>query len=459
MAGIGFSLRRLAREDTLNAGLRSQLHAAAVASGPWLLTVLALGTVEGFSGDLLARDAHRLFSTIVVYNFAFSLVVTGPLVLVVTRCLADMLFARDASGATGMLMGALAVTFALQSALAIPFYGFVVEMEPLERLLAYAGFLLVGGIWVASAWLSALKSYGNITVAFGLGMGLGATLALRFGGDYGAVGMLAGFNAGLALLLYLLIARVFAEYPTAALRPFAFLREARRYWDLALAGLLLGVAVWIDKWIMWFAPGNTVVAGAMATHPTYDSAMFLACLTMAPAAALFLVVVETRFFERYLRYYRAIANHATAQEIARNHEGILQSLITGFRQVAVLQAAVCYLAILAAPGLIGMARGGAELVPTFRFGAMGALCHGLLLCVIAVMFYFDLRKDVLAVAASFLVLNGTLTWANLVFGFGYPGYGYFLAALLSLGIAFHLCSRRLVQLPYLTFVASNRGLR
>lgn len=459
MAGIGFALRRLAREDTLNAGLRSQLHAAAVASGPWLLTVLALGTLEGFAGAALAREEHRVFSTIVVYNFAFSLVVTGPIVLLVTRCLADMLFARDVSGATGMLVGALSVTFALQSALAVPFYGFVVDLEPLERILAYAGFLLVGGIWLVSAFLSALKSYGSITFAFAIGMGCGAGLALRLGGEHGNPGMLAGFNAGLALLLFLLLARVLAEYPSPALRPFAFLRELRRYWDLALVGVVLGAAVWVDKWVMWFAPGNAVVAGAMATHPTYDSAMFLACLTMAPAAAVFLVVVETRFFEDYLRYYRAIANHATAQEIGRNHDRILRTLMTGFRQVAVLQAAICYLAILVAPGLIGMARGGMELVPAFRFGVFGAFCHGLLLSVLAVMFYFDLRRDVLAVAAAFLVLNGTLTWANLALGIGYAGYGYFLAALLSLALAFALAARRLLHLPYRTFVAGNTGLR
>jgi uncharacterized membrane protein len=187
--------------------------------------------------------------------------------------------------------------------------------------------------------------------------------------------------------------------------------------------------------------------------------MFLACLTMAPGAAMFLVVVETRFFEGYLRYYRGIANHATAKEIARNHAQILGILASGFRQVAVLQAVVCYLAMLAAPGLIGMARGGFELVPTFRFGVLGALCHGLLLFVVAILSYFDLRRSLVVVGAAFLVLNAGLTWAALGLGVGYAGYGYFLAALLSLALAYALAARQLTQLPYMTFVVSNHGLR
>lgn len=459
MAGIGFALRRLAREDSLNAGLRSQAHAIAVTSGPWLMTVLALGLVEAFAGAWLEEERHRLFSSIVVYNFAFSLVLTAPVVMVVTRRLADMLFARDVTGATGMLVGSLAVVFAIQTAVGAPFYLLVVEMAPMERALALAGFLLVGAVWLVSAFLSALKSYGSISLSFALGMGSGAALALHLAPEHGTVGLLAGFTIGLAILVFSLIARVLAEYPAPALRPFAFLPDMRRYWELALVGLLFGLATWADKWIMWFAPGNQVIAGAMPTHPTYDSAMFLACLTMAPGAAMFLVVVETRFFEGYLRYYRGIANHATAKEIARNHAQILGILASGFRQVAVLQAVVCYLAMLAAPGLIGMARGGFELVPTFRFGVLGALCHGLLLYVVAIMSYFDLRRSLAVVGGTFLVLNAGLTWAALGLGVGYAGYGYFLASLLSLALAYALAARQLTQLPYMTFVVSNHGLR
>ena len=49
MAGVGFALRRLARQDTLTSGLRAYAHAAAVSSGPWLFTILSLGGVEMFA--------------------------------------------------------------------------------------------------------------------------------------------------------------------------------------------------------------------------------------------------------------------------------------------------------------------------------------------------------------------------------------------------------------------------
>jgi uncharacterized membrane protein len=458
MAGIGFALRSLAQQDTLNAGLRSQIHATAVASGPWLFTVLALGALELFAAGQLEREDLRLFAVVVIYNFAFSLVISGPVVLVVTRHLADLIYLRDAGGAPGMLLGALGLLWLVQAAIGLPFYLYAVEMEAAERLLAICGFFLVGGVWLASAFLSALKSYGSITAAFGIGMAVAYGLARLLTPAHGVLGMLGGFTAGLALLFFGLVARVLAEYPYRVREPFAFLPAIGRYWELALFGFFYNAAIWVDKWIMWSAPGRMVIAGGMSANPTYDGAMFLASLSMAPAATLFLLVVETRFFERYLRFYRAIEGHATVQEIRRNHREILRVLVQGFRNVAVLQTAACYLFILAAPGLIGMARGGLELVPTFRFGVLGALFHALLLPVIAVISYFDLRRLLLAVSVVFFVVNAALTWAALQLGLGYAGYGYFLAALLTLAFAYLGAARRIARLPYMTFIANNRGL-
>jgi uncharacterized membrane protein len=210
---------------------------------------------------------------------------------------------------------------------------------------------------------------------------------------------------------------------------------------------------------MWFAPGRAAVTGGIWTNPAYDGAMFLAYLTIIPATTLFLVAVETRFFEHYFRFYQDIENHATAKEIERNHTTILRVLGEGLRNIAVLQAAVCYLAVLAAPGMIGMAQGDLNMVPIFRFGALGALFHMLLLCVMVVLSYFDLRRELVRVTVLFFALNAGLTCGALWFGLGYQGYGYVGATLVSLIYAYSLVSSRIARLPYMTFIANNHALR
>lgn len=459
MAGIGFVLRRLARQDTLSAGLRAYVHAVAVSSGPWLFTILMLGGVELFGRGILESDELQRFSLIVIYDFAFSLVVSGPIVLVVTRRLADQIHAKDVSGVPGMFLGALVLILVTEAALGVPFYGFLVDMPLGERILALVGFLVIGGIWLAAAFMSALKSFETISAAFAIGSTtafIGATLLAP---NFGVAGMLAGFIAGMAAIFFGLAARIFAEYPYTVERPFAFLGDFRRYWEFAMVGLLYNAAIWVDKWIMWFAPGRAVIAGAMPAHPIYDGAMFLAYLTIVPTMAVLLVSVETRFFERYLQFYRDIEKHATATEIRSNHKAILRTLGEGLRNIAVLQATVCYLAILVAPGLIGLAHGGVEMVSVFRFGVLGAMFHVLLLSVMVVISYFDFRRLLLSVSLVFFLLNAGFTLGTLWLGLGYHGYGYLIATLLSLIYAYSAATSCILRLPYMTFIGNNRGLR
>ena len=54
MAGIGFELRKLSRQETLSSVVRAGSHAAVIAAGPWLFTIASLAvisvTVERFVG-------------------------------------------------------------------------------------------------------------------------------------------------------------------------------------------------------------------------------------------------------------------------------------------------------------------------------------------------------------------------------------------------------------------------
>ena len=50
MAGIGFELRKLLQRDTLAAPVAALGHAAVIAAGPWIFTILALVLISTLSG-------------------------------------------------------------------------------------------------------------------------------------------------------------------------------------------------------------------------------------------------------------------------------------------------------------------------------------------------------------------------------------------------------------------------
>ena len=122
MAGIGFALRKLTRQDDLLGLLQAYGHSALSSTGPWMFTVLALGLLEVIGARYASLGELAEFRRIIIYNFAFSLVLSGPVILIVTRYLADGIYSKSVETATGTAIGAMAFMFATQALIVVPFY-------------------------------------------------------------------------------------------------------------------------------------------------------------------------------------------------------------------------------------------------------------------------------------------------------------------------------------------------
>lgn len=456
MAGIGFTLRRLTQRDDLVGVVMGYGHSLFISAGPWLLTVVALVGITVGLRDTLPREDLSIFGSIIAYNFSVSLVVTGPVILVATRYLADQVFAKRLETTTALLLTSTVLGTAPGLVLAAVFYLHVCTLEPTIALIGIANYAVISGIWVTSLFLSALKAYIRVSLSFLIGMGSAMVLTIVFGLGFGAAGALFGFTAGLTITLLVLLATVLAEYRFPIKKPFEVLRYVRHHWDLAVGGLVYNLAIWIDKWLIWgFGSGTQTVGGALTTHPLYDGAMFLAYLTIVPAMAIFTVSIETRFFDDYQRFYRGIGDHATLATVNENQAGVIRSATDGLRSVMVVQAVITALVIFLAPTIIEAANGAARQIGIFRFGVLGALFHVLILFCAILLQYFDARKLALLLQVVFLIANAGFTWMTMELGFAYLGYGYFAACLVGFAFGVVLLFRVLTRLPYVAFVQNN----
>ena len=299
MAGIGFELRKLVERDDLLGIAEGYGYAALAASGPWLFTILSLAAIFLLGAPANSPRELAIFRIIIVYNFSFSLVLTAPGAMVMTRYLADAIYARDVREVPASMLGGLLLTYGVT----VPFAAFLyigrAHLDGPTRAAALLNFLLIAAIWLVSVFLTSLKDYRGLTTSFGVGMLLAAAGAAIFSIPWAVAGMLHGFNLGLAVILFSLIARIFAEYPTRPGRPFTFLAYFRTHWDLALAALAYSLAIWVDKWLMWMAPEREILSVGLISCPDYESAMFLAYLSVVPSMAAFTLSIETGFFEKY----------------------------------------------------------------------------------------------------------------------------------------------------------------
>ncbi len=455
MAGIGFLLRELTRRDDLLGLTRAYVHSALVSTGPWLFTVVSIGVIVLLGSEFTTSLGLETFRLIIIYNFAFSLVFSGPVMLVVSRYLSDLIYAKDPEGAPGVMLGSLALLYVTQILIVGPFYSFYVNLELPLRLAAIINFFLVTGIWLITVFLTTLKDFTFITRTFFVGTFSGIGLTAVLAQYYSVLGMLIGFNTGLAIILFAMMAKTFSEFPYRVFRPLRFLTYFKSYWDLALTGLIYNLAIWVDKWIMWFSPQRIVSQTGMIHYPDYDSAMFLAYLTIIPSMAVFLVSIETRFYEQYQKFNRDIQRHATYAQIQENHGTIMKTIHDSFRNFTIVQGSIGAVLLFTAPTIFQWFNINFLQLSIFRAGVVGALFHFMFLYLTIILQYFDFRRVVLLLHLFFLTTNAGLTILSIKMNFAFYGFGYLLACILTFCVTYIVADHYLRQLPYETFVRHN----
>jgi len=459
MAGIGFLLRELTHRDDLLGFTRAYVHSALVSTGPWIFTIVSIGLIVLLGSDYTTSLGIETFRLIVIYNFSFSLVFSGPVMLVVSRYLSDLMYAKDPEGSPGVLLGSLALLYATQILIVGPFYAFYVNLELPLRIAAIVNFFLVTGVWIITVFLTTLKDFTFVTRAFIVGTISGIVFTALLARYYSVLGMLIGFNTGMAIVLFAMMAKTFSEFPYRVIRPFAFLSYFKRYWELALTGFIYNLAIWVDKWIMWFSPQRIISETRMIHYPDYDSAMFLAYLTIVPSMAVFLVSVETRFYEQYQKFNRDIQGLATYAQIDINHKNIIQTIHESFRNFTVVQGSIAAVVILTAPTIFDWFNINFLQLSIFRAGVAGALFHFMFLYLTIVLQYFDFRRVVLLLHLFFLTTNVGLTILSIKMDFAYYGFGYLVSCILSFFVAYIVSDYYLRRLTYETFIWHNPSVQ
>lgn len=458
MAGIGFLLRILSKQNNLLGLTQAYVTSALASTGPWLFTVIALGSIMVMGSDIVSNTSLQTFRVIIIYNFSFSLVMSGPVCMIATRYLADAIHRKDVSTIPGMMLWALFLLYITQAPIAVIFYLYFTQLSYDMAVMAIVNFLLISTVWLTNVFIVALKHYTAVTWAFMVGMGTAILIAFLSLQSYGLMGMLVGFSIGMGVIVAILTARIFTEYPYAFRQPVKFFQYFTKYWEIAVGGFVYNAAIWVDKWIMWFAPEAEKVAAGMVINPHYDSAMFLSYLTIIPSMAMFLFSIETNFFEHYLRFYRDIQNRATFRKIQRNHFEMIASIFSSSGNFLILQGSICLLAILLAPKILAMIGSSYQQIGIFRYGVLGALFHALTIFLLMLLSYFDNRKATFAIQLLFLAANGLFTWGTLYIGFNSYGYGYFLASLLAFTVTAAVTARYLMKLPYHSFITTNKSV-
>ena len=459
MAGIGFRLIRMASRAGVGGTLAAAVHGAAISAGPWLCMSAAMLGLQAWLHDRIDPAVLRAVQAVLAHAFSLSALVAAPIVAVSTRMVADALHARQPAAIPGILLAALATGVAGATIMAVPLFGILAALGPAETLLAIGCLVLLAVVWIATLFLTAIRDHARVLTAYAAGIASAVPIAALTPPGGTAVLPLAAVATGALVVAALLLAAIRAGFPQPAAWPADWWTGFARHRQVALAGLCATAAIWIDKWILWHAPGSVAATGALRLNPLYDGASFLGLLSLVAGLTLILLVVETRFDRSFGRLMAACTGHAVLGRLDTLRADVATVVVEGGRVLFVAQAALALLLWVTAPMLLAAAGIDPRGIVGFRFVAAGALFHVMILYATIILSYYDLNGRALLVSAGFLAVSAGATWATRDMGFARFGWGYLAGAIFGavVGLAAVWLATR--DLLYLLFIGNNPAIR
>lgn len=453
MAGIGFRLRKLLDQESYLSTMQAYLYSALISSGPWLITILVIGIL----GFLQTRAAYPFkdvatFRLTIIYAYAFSLIVVGIVQMPLTRYLSDLLFSRDLGLYLPTYVASLIVVGVVQGAIGTAAVLFLSDWGLVYGFHAVVLYITVSFIWVAMVFITTVKDYHSVSLAFLLGGLLSIGAGMYLGSDRGSEGYLIGYTLGQLFIFLYLTVRIAVEFDTDQAISFDFLRYLRKYPSLVLIGFGYNLAIWADKFVFWFGPPGVRVEAFMHSCDVYDVPMFLAYLTIVPAMSLFLIRIETDFYHRYKSYYGAIVGKQGLSGIRREKRAMVDSMRGSIARLLKVQGTLSLVCLLAVPHVIDVLPLNWLHMNILRIGILGAFLHVLLLLLNIGLLYFEFRREAMAVTLLFLATNLIFTWLSLDGGLAWYGYGYLASCLVTLLAGVLILDNRVTNLEYITFV-------
>ncbi|WP_082655058.1 exopolysaccharide Pel transporter PelG [Paenibacillus sp. 32O-W] len=461
MAGIGFELKKLFREQGLLGGMKAYGYSSLTSIGPMALCVAMILALQQLLAAGGAPYAEReLFLATVAYCFIFSVLITGGLSMVLTRFVADAMFAKKYELLLPSFYGSAAVCLPLCAWSAWLFLRGV----PAGFGYKAAAFLLLAElivIWLQTVFLSALKDYKRIARHFLYGTAIavgGSWLVLRFTSYKSATVALAMMDAGFLAMLLLSARHIGQMFPRgSSLLYFRFLNYFRQYPSLFWIGTFLYAGVYVHSFVYWFGPESVRVAERFAISPFYDLPAFYAYLTVAPALVTFVVSLETSFYEKYRAYYSSILNGGTYADIAQARRDMQKTLMHEISFMMEVQLLFTILSIALGIKLLPGIGFSMEQLDTFHLLVLGYFLFIAAFIVMLLMLYFDDRKGALAVSGLFVVLNAAFTtWTMSA---DQHGLGMFAASFLALVLALARLLRYVRNIDYYTYCSQPPKFR
>lgn len=432
MAGVGFELKKLFdQKESYVSTVKGYAATTIVTQGPMFLSILMMLGLKGLlveEGILYGKQ--EVFLMTLTYIMLFSIVITSPFLLLITRYISDCIYQHKSNQIIDAFYGVCSMTLIIGSALSICFLS-KLEIRWLYKALVFIQFGVVTIMWIQMALISALKNYRQILKGFciaGVISIIIGKLGILFGMDP-LMSVLLGSTLGYITMAILFMIAIIQFYPAGEGKPFKFLMSIDEHKELVWIGIFLTIGLYGHHFIMWIGEYGTTILGSMRYCMLYDVPALFACLSITPMMVLFIVSLEVKFYSSYRIYFDKIKNGGKLEELQYLEDVMKKTLLHEITHMLEVQMVCSLFAITFMARLLSMIGLDVEMMGIFRILCIGYLLYGLGRSLTIILLYFDDKKGAILPSALFMLTNLFFTFISLKGGLEYYGLGFLGAAL------------------------------
>jgi polysaccharide biosynthesis protein PelG len=453
MAGIGFQLRKLFREEGILVNIKAYGYSSIVTVGPMALCIiLILFSQYLLIGTDISLIERERFMAATQYAFIFSQIVTGGFNMVISRYVADLTFIKKEENVLASMYGLISLCLLIGGILAFLFY----YQSPLSiyfKLTSYLFFCELIIIWVQCMYVSALKDYMKIVKSFLVGILLAVVLlwvSVKILHYNNATALLICLDVGFLAIIIMFLKNIKRFFRINNFSYFDFMIYIERYPFLLIIGVFYMVGLYGHNIIIWLVSDlQVVIDGTFWIAPYYDVPVFYSYLTILPAMVIFMVSVETSFYDAYKLYYIRILEGFSLQDIMIAKHNMFEIIKVELKFLTEVQLFITISAIAIGVQLLPKIGMTSEQLHIYSILVLGNLFFSVMFTSILILLYFDAQKA--ALISTLLFSLSTIIITLFIVRTGNYGLSFFLSSFLGLAVVLYRLKEYLNNIDYYTF--------
>lgn len=425
MAGIGFKLRKIFAEHSMSAKLKGVFFATFTTIGPTLTFIAMLLLINYALNHFGAGEVDRLFfSASMFYLFLINLLIAGATGTIISRFIADQVNEGSVENVPAAMLGSLVLVSSLAALLGgtvTLLLAIYTDVSPAYLLTYYAMCLVISITYSVMNFISAIKEYGRISLAYLVSILLGVGSFFIFYQVLSVellLSVLLGMLLAFSLIDLVLVYLVLTFFKGSSQNYFLFMGHFRRNQMLFWGGFLYMLTLYVPTLIFWFFSELSTPIAIFRVAPAYDMAMFLAILSNVSTTVIFVVRVETNFYEKYQRYVASLI-HGTYDIIEKNRLAMVKTMNLELFYIYEVQLIVTL--ILTSLGIIflPMIGYGGLVLNYFPVLSIGLYATSLMYFTTVFLYYFDDQTGSFNTMIIFFVTTLMASVTVLQFGMTY----------------------------------------